>query len=148
MRRLSLSLLLLAGVSGCQKSDTETLSRIGRKVADRGQAAFGDLRSRIDLNWKPRLAEPDLEERVRLRLRYDKELGDVAFEVKGQGKEIELRGKVSQADHKRRAVELAETTRGVERVHDHIEVIEAPPVPPAPEENKMPDEKKDEKGEL
>ena len=72
MRRVCLGLVLLA--AGCQKTDTETLSRIGRKVADRSSAAFSDLRGRIDLKWKP--PEPSLEDQVRLRLRYDRDLAD------------------------------------------------------------------------
>lgn len=133
MRRFVLGMMLLAGAAGCQKNDTETLARIGRKLADRGQDSLGDIRSRIDLKWSPPTIEPSLEEKVRLRLRFEKDLADIPFEVKAKGAEVELKGKVPHPDHKRRALELAETTRGVEKVTDGLEV--APPkTAPAPVE--------------
>jgi hypothetical protein len=136
MRRVCLGFILLA--AGCQKTDTETLSRIGRRVADRGSAVFSDLRGRIDLKWKP--PEPNLEEQIRLRMRYDRDLADCAIEIKVEGKAVTLRGKVATAEQKRKAADLADATRGVEMVEDHIQVLEAaPPSPmePPPEEKKQ-----------
>jgi len=139
MHRPLFGLLLLFLVSGCQKSDTETLTRLGRKLADRGHTALTDLRCRvgIDLDWKPAPSEPSLDERVRLRLRYDRDLAEIPLEIKLHGTEVELLGKVRNPDHKRRAVELAESTRGVEIVTDHIQVDEPMPEPPPMPEQKM-----------
>src|SRR5262245_22074135 len=117
MRRLVYTTVLLTAASGCQKSDTETLARLGRRLAERGQSALADVRARLDVKWTPP-GEPTLEERVRLRLRYDGDLGELPVEIKVDGVLVEVSGKVRNAEHKNRIVTLIETTKGVERVID------------------------------
>src|SRR5262245_16322540 len=116
MRRLLWVPLFAFFSAGCQKSDTETLARIGRKLADRREGILGEVRSCLDLNWRAALKEHTLEERVRLRLRFDKDLGDLPLDVKVTGADVELSGKLPHPEQKRRILELVESTRGVEHV--------------------------------
>lgn len=129
MRGLLFACLLLVAAPGCQKADTETLARLGRKVADRAQATFAEVCTRLDLTWK--MPEPGLADRVKSRLRYDLELSGAAIEVKVDGAQVELTGKLSREDQRRRAVGLAETTTGVERVTDSL-LVDAPMLEPPP----------------
>ncbi|MFO0965729.1 MAG: BON domain-containing protein [Gemmataceae bacterium] len=151
MRRLVSFTVLLTAAAGCQKSDTETLARLGRRLADRGQAALDDVRARLDVKWSP--AEPSLEDRVRLRLRYDGDLGEAPVEIKVDGVQVEVSGKARSAEHKNRIVTLIETTKGVERVIDTIVVDSGPPPaveppktpePPPPPPSDPPEPKKEE----
>lgn len=128
-------------LAGCMKSDTEGLARIGRKLAGRSQAMAGDVRKRLEGNWKklaapesptepdpkkpaplvgepppPPPAEPDAVERVRQRLRWDKCLQGLDLSVALDGEDLVLKGKVENAEQRERAVSLAETTVGVPRV--------------------------------
>jgi hyperosmotically inducible protein len=63
-----------------------------------------------------------VEDRVRARLETDKALEGVAFAVSAEGGVVKLRGVVPDARARRRAVELAETTTGVEKVVDELAV--------------------------
>ena len=58
--------------------------------------------------------------RVTARLRWDKELDGSAIEVIHVGTGVELRGTVRNADQRRRAVMLAESTTAVEGVKDSL----------------------------
>jgi osmotically-inducible protein OsmY len=90
------------------------LGGIGRKLLERASAVSANARQPLDaLN----VARGDnLAERVRLRLRWEKVLAEAQIEIIANGKEIELKGNVKNMEQRRRAVELAESTTGVERV--------------------------------
>jgi hypothetical protein len=68
-----------------------------------------------------------LDARVSSRLRSDKKLTDVSIQVRASGGIVELRGTVADLSQRRRAVELAETTVGVENVLDALVVPEVQP---------------------
>ncbi len=117
--------LLLAG-AGCQRHDTEGLARIGRKLRDRAEAWSADFRDQFQLDLA---GDNSLETRLTQRLRGDKALADLAIEIKVNGKEIELNGIVADLALKRRAVDLAEATVGVEKVVDNLQLVAGPPAP-------------------
>lgn len=106
--------------AGCNRQDTECLSRIGRKIAAHAKAGSGEIGSKIDLSWAGAKREPTLQEKVQERLRWENTLSEVAFEVHVKDKEVDLKGTVQSASQRQRAIELAETVVGVEKVHDAI----------------------------
>src|SRR5205823_14092575 len=116
-------------LAGCSDQDTERLARVGQKVAGKihGMAGGADTNLAIGLqamraNW----SDASLENRVSARLRWEKQLAEVRVEVKSAGNGvIELKGTVSNLQQRRRAVELAEMTEGVERVVDALELRES-----------------------
>jgi hypothetical protein len=125
---LVLGLSALAG--GCGSKDTEHLTRIGQKLAARfdqlsggapGKAYNSLEAARAGWNGAP------LDARVSCRLRLDKQLADIPIQVRASGGVVELRGSVADAEQRQRAVELAETTVGVEQVIDSLTVPEPPP---------------------
>jgi hypothetical protein len=63
-----------------------------------------------------------VEDRVRARLESDKALEGAAFAVSAEGGVVKLRGVVVSTAARRRAVELAESTVGVEKVVDELAV--------------------------
>jgi hypothetical protein len=114
--------LLAAGLAlaaaGCTNEDTAKLSRVGRLLGKKLEsAAGGDQAVKL-----PALPQPSgLEGRVRQRLRDDKLLAVQAIEVRADGGRVELTGRVQDLAQRRRAVELAESTAGVEGVVDRLE---------------------------
>ena len=72
-------------------------------------------------------AEPGVEARVTARLRWEKSLSDASIQVVASEGGIELKGKVAKVAQKKRAVELAESTTGVDRVTESLEVDEQSP---------------------
>ena len=129
--RLRLPILLLLGAgallhAGCNRQDTESLSRVGRKIADHARKSTGDVGTRLDLTWLGARKEPGLQEKVQERLRWENTLTEVKFEVAVRQGEVELKGKVASPLQRQRAIELVETLAGVERVVDAIEVGEEP----------------------
>ena len=110
---------------GCTRQDHDALARIGRRLADRAEERFNEAKQH--LNLAP--SGDSLESRVSHRIRWDKSLADVPIDVKAKGAEIELSGMVSDPILKQRIVDLAESTAGVEKVVDHLQVLDLNPVP-------------------
>ena len=111
-------------VSGCGKEDTERLASVGHKLALRAEALSGND-GRLSRCWQALRAEwsePALDVRVGLRLRWDNNLGGAQIQVSNAGGTVELKGTVRNLTQRRRAMELAESTAGVEKVTDALEV--------------------------
>jgi osmotically-inducible protein OsmY len=121
LRWIALLLLLAAG---CNRQDTECLTRIGRKLAAHARTGTGEVGNKIDLSWAAK-REPSLQDKIQDRLRFENTLTEVTFEVRVNGKEIDLKGSVKTALQRQRAIELAETVAGVEKVNADILVREA-----------------------
>jgi hypothetical protein len=118
-RWLLLGLVLAAG---CSRQDTERLARVGRRMAGHAEALTGELREGLGSGWQG-LGGP-LEARVAARLRWDRGLTDTAILVEVSGNTVELKGKVRDLTQRRRAVELAQSTDGVEQVNDQLQISE------------------------
>jgi hypothetical protein len=106
------------GLAGCNRQDADHLSRIGQKLA----AGLGDVKESLAVGWHGVVPAMGLQARVEARLYWDKALADAAIEVKANGNEIELTGTVKDQTQQHRAVELAETTSGVEKVVENLQV--------------------------
>jgi hypothetical protein len=126
-RRLIVLLLpvtLLAISAGCNQQDTECLSRIGRKIAAHAKSGTGEVGAKVDMSWAGK-REPSLQDKVQERLRWENTLSDVTLEVRVKDKEVEVKGTVKTPLQRQRAIELAETVAGVEKVNDGIQIREA-----------------------
>src|SRR5262249_15234614 len=113
-----LILLGLGTLAGCNRQDTECLSSMGRKIVDRVSLASAACRQRFDGGFKAtkdtKSSGDNLHDRVTLRLRWEKALADLPLEVVVSGQDIELKGTVNTPEQRNRAVEVAESTTGVE----------------------------------
>jgi osmotically-inducible protein OsmY len=121
---LTAALIAPAGVAGCGADDRERLAGVGRKLAEHLQDASAETGARLTRGWNAARGEDEdlpLDTRVSLRLRYDKHLPDTSVAVTAHGGEVELRGKVRDAEQRRRAFDLAESTAGVDKVTDALE---------------------------
>lgn len=119
--------MVAAWAFGGNRSDVEVLARVGSVVARQAKAALPDA-SKVAgpfVAFRPGDALP-IEERVRVRIRTDKEMGgaDVTVVPGTIPGEVRLRGIVPTVVHQRRAAELAEGTIGVEHVVNEIAVPE------------------------
>jgi osmotically-inducible protein OsmY len=115
--------IVLFAMIGCNRQDTECLTRIGRKVSAHTKASTSEM-GKIDLSWVGMKREPSLQEKVQDRLRYENTLSDVKLEVTVKDKQVELKGTVKTPSQRQRAIELADTVGGVEKVSDAIVVRE------------------------
>jgi BON domain len=123
-RWLAVSCGLLVGTTGCTRDDTTKLERIGRLLARKAEtaAAGGGSSPGWGLPVMPAALESaGLEGRVRQRIQSDKLIGRLNIEVRAAGAQVELRGRVGDLTQRRRAVEMAESTVGVESVVDRLE---------------------------
>jgi hypothetical protein len=123
---LMLGLALLAG--GCSSGDTERLGRIGQKLASRGESITGDAGAKLTRGMqmaRDGLDEPSLETKVKSRLRWDNIVGEAKIEVLAKGNDVELKGSVRDEDQRHRAMDVAQTTAGVEKVTDSLEIAKA-----------------------
>lgn len=111
-------------VCGCEAEDNARLARIGRKIATRAEALAGGPDGKLAREWQALRAgwtEPAVDARVAARLQSDKKLADVNIQVTVTGSTVELHGTVQDGGQHRRALDLAETTIGVEKVTDELE---------------------------
>src|SRR5262249_35270153 len=120
MRRRHFLVLLALICAGCNRQDVDGLERIGRKVLDRTQAAVSPLREKFDHTIRG-IGGAGLRERVQQRLQWDKSLAETRIEISVADAAVELQGKIKSDLQRRRAIELAETTLGVERVTDRMQ---------------------------
>jgi hypothetical protein len=119
-----LGLILLASITGCNQQDTEALARMGGKVSTHTRSCADEMGAKLDMPWLRTHREPSLQEKVQQRLRWDNTLTDAAFEVIVTDKEVELKGTAKDARQRQRALELAQTTAGVDKVTDSMTVRE------------------------
>jgi hypothetical protein len=108
-------------LTGCNQQDTEGLGRIGRKVLERTQAAASPLREKFDHTLKG-IGATSVKDRVQQRLQWDKALAESSIAVTVSDNVVQLKGTLKNTEQRRRAIELAETTTGVERVMDEMQV--------------------------
>jgi len=119
MSRISSAAVALCVLAaGCNQQDVDGLGRVGKKVMAQARSAAGPLRDKFDSGVR---GLAGLRERVQSRLQWDRQLADVAIEVHVSAAEVELKGSVKTEDQRRRAIELAESTQGVERVIDSLQ---------------------------
>jgi BON domain len=113
------------GMIGCTNEDTDHLARVGHKVAEKAATALGNADGKL-LSTFPAVGgdatQPTLSGRVSARLRWDKTLAEVKIEVNESGTTVELKGTVPEQAQKQRALELAESTEGVQKVTDKLEL--------------------------
>lgn len=132
-----LALSLLAGLPGCTRQDTESLTKIGRKLVDRTQGVTNLVKEKLDWgglrgggggsgssDTTPIPTNNSLQEKVAARLRWDKNLEGVRIDVIVSDSNVELKGTVKNQDMRFRAVELTETTSGVARVTDSLTILD------------------------
>ncbi len=109
-------------VTGCSRQDTERLARIGKHIAARAEAVTVDCHAQLGSSWNG--VGESVGARVWARLRWDSALADLPIHVYVAGGTVELKGTVRNIDQRRRALELAETTTGVEKVNDQLQIAE------------------------
>lgn len=121
--KLVLGMMLAAMVCGCSE-DADRLGRVCTKVADKFEGVTEGMRGKLRSGAGKvgsSAVEPILESRVALRLRWDKDMEGAEVEVNPVGPGVvELRGSVADLRQRRRAIELAATTTGVENVIDKL----------------------------
>ena len=112
--------LVLASL-GCSRQDPERLARVGARVGQKAETALAGKDSRLLHGWQSLRGEIALDARVMARLSSDKLLTKQSIQVQVSGGEVQLQGKVENVEQRRRAVQLAEWTVGVEKVVDRLE---------------------------
>jgi osmotically-inducible protein OsmY len=129
-RRWLLAGALVALQGGCQKQDTDKLAKLGRNLLDRAESFAGEVRQALPGEWKNLPVALDtlgVEARVAARLRWERGLGELPIRVEASGATVVLHGAVRDEAQRRKAVELAEATAGVEKVEDRL--LTPPPRP-------------------
>jgi osmotically-inducible protein OsmY len=123
--RRGLILGLALTICGCSQ-DADRLARVFQKTAAKFDGVTEGLRDKLNNGWgavRSSVSETSLDSRVALRLRWDTDMAgaDVEVHLVGPGA-VELTGAVADLTQRRRAIELAHTTAGVESVVDRLRV--------------------------
>ena len=111
---------------GCQNKDADHLAGLGARLAQKAQGLLPPGGRSLLGSWQTvplHLGDLAADARVSARLSWDKTLADAEIQVNAVGGSVvELQGKVRNEEQQRRAVELAQTTLGVEKVLDRLEI--------------------------
>jgi len=117
-----LFVVIVSGALGfSKKTDAEVLTRVGMTSARKVTAEMppaSQLAGPLAATKKGDLLP--IEDRVRLRFQTEKALEGAKITVIAEGGEVRLRGEVANALVRARAVELAQTTLGVEKVTNEL----------------------------
>jgi osmotically-inducible protein OsmY len=117
-------LVLTVGGVGCSTDDTDHLARVAKCLAAKGEGLTGEA-DRTLTGWQALQANMDemaLDARVSARLRWDKDMTGAQIQVQVKEGAVELKGTVRDLPQRRRAVELAQSTVGTEKVVDQLEI--------------------------
>lgn len=117
--------LFLMAFAGCKPTDGETLRKVARKSGEKIQRACAPMNEATP-SWSQALAEPSIARRVEGRMRHDRYLAAFRLTARNDGPgSVVLRGTVPDASLQTRALELARSTLGVEKVTG--EIVVSPP---------------------
>lgn len=147
MRSVYFLLAVMLCFTGCNKQDKEIFSSVGRKIAGKLEDTTAPARKKVEVGWRAMrggILEGSLEDAILFRFKTDKELHQENIEVihKGDGVVL-LKGELSDLGMKGRAIALANTTKGVDRLEDELSEKKAS----APkEDSKKKDSKEEAKG--
>jgi osmotically-inducible protein OsmY len=118
--------LLLAGLMmmcGCG-DDVDRLGRVFHKTAAKFEGSTESMRAKLQNGehaMRGIVGETSLDSRVTLRMRWDADLTDADVQARlVEPGVVELTGTVADLTQQRRAVELAQSTVGVEKVLDRL----------------------------
>ncbi len=119
--------LLLGGLAviggGCSKGDTERLARVGRKIVEKADEMTAAANNRLHTGLRTSgVSLSGLDARVSERLRWDKDLENTHIQVDADGPVVTLRGPVPGLVERQRAVAIAQSTVGVQKVVDLLEM--------------------------
>jgi osmotically-inducible protein OsmY len=130
MLRTCSGLMLIVLTCGCNNQDADRLGQVARTIGSKfdtltehaqGKVASGIQAARA--SW----SETSLDTRVATRLRWDRQTAEAPIEVDSPGPGIvRLRGPETDLAQRRRAVDLAQSTVGVEKVVEEWESTVTP----------------------
>jgi hypothetical protein len=119
-RWLGIALFLIC--IGCNTNDRDHLARAAIRAKLKLEGMTGGSQN-VATGWQAMT----LDARVAARLRWDKSLADQKIHVTASGGIVALTGTVPNLTQRRRAVDLAESTIGTEKVEDSVEVASEAP---------------------
>jgi osmotically-inducible protein OsmY len=114
-------------VAGCGEQDADKLSRVGRKSIEKVEVISGADPTKLNDGWRSLRANWDevtLDTRLAVRFRWDKRLEGADIHIHSKDGIVELKGTVRDMAQRRRAVEIAESTVGAEKVTDEMSIAE------------------------
>jgi len=118
--------VLMAFVAGCSQQDRDSLARVGRKLIEHLEDTAASSADPVSSGFQAvrgSLGNSNLDCRVVLRLRWDRELEGCAIRVRTIGPTgVRLEGFLMAEGQRAKVVEVAKSTSGVENVEDKMQV--------------------------
>ena len=127
MRDTYFTAFLCLAAAGCSDADADKLRKVGDKTYDRAavvvQQTWDEL-GRTLLDQQPTPPQPDLLNKVQLRIKWERDLEALPIAVSVAGDVVTLTGTVKTKDQKELAVNLVKATVGVAKVTDELVIGE------------------------
>ena len=127
---------VLIALLGCTEQDAGRISKVSGKALQRANRMTGEAGEKMGINFhktekqvqqkldaiKPDIDGQNLSQRVQTRLKWDDLLEGLTIRVRTDKGVVTLSGVVRNEMQRRRAVALTESTKGVEKVVDALEL--------------------------
>jgi len=123
--RLKLGLCILALAAGCSDKDVRKIEKVTGKAWNKAEKAGQQLGAELGLDLEraaSRWEDLTLPGRVEQRLRWDQLLRGADIKVQIEQDQVVLSGTIASETQRRRAVELAESTDGVQNVREALQI--------------------------
>jgi osmotically-inducible protein OsmY len=126
-RRISFPGVMLAlFIAGCSEQEIGHIERVTGKAWDKAQNATSRISAELGVDANDPLGKWEdggLIRKVQQRLQWDQQLQGSSIKVQIESEEVVLTGNVKDERQRQRAVQLAETTDGVHRVKDTLQIV-------------------------
>lgn len=126
MRLAGAGIFFLCAVLAVPAQAQDQQRGLGERLGEQLDQGIGRLTEEVREGWsslRQAVNRMGVQGRVYSRLRWDKDIATMDFEVDVEEEGVvTLRGELDSAQAKRKAVELAEDTVGVQRVIDDLSV--------------------------
>lgn len=130
MRKSILLVLPASLFVGCSQNDSDHINNISRKAIGYLEARAGGPQGQVITGYQAVLGsmgESLLDNRVATRLNWDKLMAETRVEVKlVSSGVVKLTGLVKEETQKQRAMEIAQSTTGVNKVINEVVVVVEP----------------------
>jgi osmotically-inducible protein OsmY len=110
---------------GCNSEDSDRLGRMGRAALAKLENLSGTSHDQVVNHWqtlRSDVGEATLGARVSARIRWEKGMEDAKIEASLENGDVHLKGTVRDLVQRCRAVELAESTVGTQKVIDDLQM--------------------------
>ncbi len=115
-------------LTGCDEKELQKIRKVGDKALDKaGQLALDawNKMQRPGIEPTATTESYSLVQKIQFRIQWDQQLTEVPIQISVEHNQVKLNGEVPSEELKKRALDLVQSTKGVEKVIDLLTIKKA-----------------------